>query len=155
MAKYFLESSALAKRYHQEEGTDFVDSLFVGDDTLFYLNLAIIEVRKAFYRRRYHPQNIEGDIQITDGMFLQMQAHFTNDLHQMQRIAFTEEMIARAEMILRSYWLKSVFDLAQLSAFLITKEEYPDIIFVAADNSLITVARKFVSTEDALNPGEQ
>lgn len=32
MARYFLESSALAKRYNQELGTDTVDNLFAGAD---------------------------------------------------------------------------------------------------------------------------
>ena len=56
MARYFLESSALVKRYKQEVGTDVVDRLFDFENhELFDLNLAEIEVRKVFYRLWKHP----------------------------------------------------------------------------------------------------
>lgn len=66
MARYFLESSAFIKRYKREFGTDFVNSLFGNAHELFYLNLAIVEIRKVFYRLWKYPQNLQGDIQITN-----------------------------------------------------------------------------------------
>ena len=48
MTRYFLESSALVKRYKQEPATDVVDGLFAGDDELYYLNLAVIESSQGF-----------------------------------------------------------------------------------------------------------
>jgi len=50
MSKYFLESSAFTKRYRHENGSFFVDQLFSSDSDLFYLNLAILEVRKVIFR---------------------------------------------------------------------------------------------------------
>src|SRR3990167_8041407 len=138
MAKYFLDSSALTKRYKEERGSHYINSLFSGKHELFYLNLAIIETRKVFYRLRYNPQVTEGDTQITDEEFNQVKARFAADLTQMQRINLTDEMIASTENILQQkHWLNSSFDLALLSAYLITREEYLDIILVSADNSLI------------------
>jgi hypothetical protein len=63
----------------------------------------------------------------------------------MKRINFTDEMIEKSTSILEKVWLKSVFDLAQLSAYLIAKETYPDLIFVCSDKSrLIEAAKLFV-----------
>lgn len=155
MAKYFLESSALTKRYKHEAGTDFVSNLFSGAHQLFYLNLAVIEIRKVFYRLRYYPQTIEGDTQINDAEFRQVQGQFAADLQQMQRVALTEEMIANAETILQNHWIKSVFDLAHLSAFLITKQENPDLVLVIADGQLSDIAKQLVPATDVINPERQ
>ena len=156
MAKYYLDSSALTKRYKRtESGSNFVSNLFSGGHQLFYLNLAIIEVRKVFYRLRHHPQSIEGDVQTSDADFQLAQNQFAADLQQMQRVVLTEEMISNTETILQNHWLKSAFDLAHLSAFLITRQEHPDIILVSADGPMCDVARQLVSTTDVINPEEQ
>ncbi|GFP33907.1 hypothetical protein HKBW3S42_02246, partial [Candidatus Hakubella thermalkaliphila] len=47
MPKYFLETSAFTKRYKSETGSDVVNNLFNNSKDLFYLNLAIIEMRKV------------------------------------------------------------------------------------------------------------
>ena len=155
MAKYFLDSSALTKRYKREIGTDFIDSLFAGGYDLLYLNLAILEVRKVFYRLRNSPQSVEGDLQTTDAEFQLAQHQFEADLLHLQKVALTEDMIARAETILENHWISSAFDLAHLSAFLITKQEYPDIILVSADGQMCNVARILVPSSDVINPEEQ
>ncbi len=82
MAKYFLESSALIKRYKQESGTDFVNSLFKDSHQLFYLNLTIIEIRKVFYRLWKYPQHLENDNlnPITESEFSNLESRFAADL---------------------------------------------------------------------------
>lgn len=157
MAKYFLESSALIKRYKQESGSDFVNSLFEDSHQLFYLNLTIIEIHKVFYRLRKYPQRLENDNLITESEFRSLESKFAADLLQMQRIQFTEEMVLCTTDILEKIWLKSIFDLAQLTAYLVCKEEYPDIFFVCSDkrSNLITAAELFVSQTDILSPEDQ
>ena len=59
MARYFLDSSALVKHYHQESGSPAVEGLFnQPGDKLFVSGLALVEVHSAFAqacsRRRYH-----------------------------------------------------------------------------------------------------
>jgi len=153
MAKYFLESSAFVKRYKKEKGSDFVNNLFIEGHDLFYLNLAIVEVRKVFYRLYLWPQNLEGDIQITEEEFQKLESEFATDLLKMHKIDFTNEMIERTTAILKKIWLKSVFDLAQLSSFLIAKEVYPDLIFICSEKSkLIKAARVFVNPTDIKIP---
>ena len=153
MAKYFLNSSALTKRYKQESGSSFVNSLFEGAHELFYLNLAIIEVRKIFYRLCKYPQHLPSDTQITESEFRSLESRFKTDLQQMQRVQLTEEMVLRATDILEKIWIKSIFDLAQLTAYLVIREEHPDMIFVCSDSNLIEAARQFVSESVIAIPG--
>lgn len=155
MAEYFLDSSAFTKRYKREIGTDFINTLFVGGHRLFYLNLAILEVRKVFYRLRHNPQSVEGDLQTTDVEFLQAQNQFAADILPMERIALTEEMIAYSETILENHWINSAFDLAHLSAFLIIKQEHPGMILVTADRQMCDVGRILVPASDVINPDER
>lgn len=152
MAQYFLESSALTKRYKSEVGTDFVDDLFAQGNDLFYLNLAILEVRKVFYRLWKHPQ--QGEAPITEAEFLELEEGLADDEQQMLKIDFTEEMIEKGMEVLNTIWLPSAFDLAQLAGYLITKEVFSDLIFVCADenSNLNNAAREFVSESDIVVP---
>ncbi len=48
MKTYFLDTSALVKRYHREVGTDVIDKIFKGEDKeLFISDLSIIEFHSA------------------------------------------------------------------------------------------------------------
>jgi predicted nucleic acid-binding protein len=51
MPRYFLDSSALVKLYHQESGTDRVEALFNDlENRLFVSRLALVEVVSSFAR---------------------------------------------------------------------------------------------------------
>lgn len=51
MARYFLDSSALVKRYHDEAGSAQVASLFdAPGDRLFISRLAVVELHSSFAR---------------------------------------------------------------------------------------------------------
>jgi len=51
MPRYFLDSSALVKRYHQESGTAQVEGLFQEpSNRLFISRLALVEVHSCFAR---------------------------------------------------------------------------------------------------------
>lgn len=153
MSKCFLETSAFLKRYKTETGSDVVNSLFNNRHDLFYLNLAIIEIRKVFYRLWKYP--LQQDDQITEEDFNALNSRFAADILQMQRIEFTEEMIEQAVSILKRAWVPNIFDLAQLSAYLIAKQEYSDMIFVCSDNrsKLIEGVKQFVQESDIIVPG--
>lgn len=52
MPRYFFDSSALAKRYHQESGTAAVDAMFADPQNQFFVSrLALVEVTSSFARR--------------------------------------------------------------------------------------------------------
>ena len=153
MPKYFLESSAFIKRYKDEAGSDIVNSLFINKRELFYLNLAIIEIRKVFYRLRKYP--LQQDDPITEEEFKALSSKFAEDILQMQRIEFTEEMIGQTISVLERVWIPNIFDLAQLSAYLIAKQEYTDMIFVCSDerSKVIEGVKQFVQEGDIIVPG--
>ena len=153
MSKYFLESSAFIKRYKPEIGSDVVNNLFNNNNDLFYLNLAIIEIRKVFFRLLKYPLNQDG--QITEEEFNRLNRLFDADILQLHRIVFTEEMIEEATSVLEKTWVPNIFDLAQLSAYLIAKQEYPDMIFVCSDerSKLIGAVKHFVQEGDIIVPG--
>lgn len=158
MAKYFLESSAFVKRYKNENGSPFINNLFNGQDELFYLNLSLIEIRKIFYRLWKYPlqQDMQQNIQITEGEFRLLISRFASDLQQtfMHRIELTEEMIKNSTSILETIWVRSVFDLVHLSGYLIVRQEYADVIFVCSDfrSNLIKAAKTFVPEEFVIIP---
>jgi predicted nucleic acid-binding protein len=153
MSKYFLESSAFIKRYKSETGSDVVNNLFNNNHGLFYLNLAIIEIRKVFYRLWKYP--LHQDNRITEEEFKALVSRFAADTLQIYKIVFTEEMIERADSILERAWVPNIFDLTQLSAYLIAREEYPDMIFVCSDerSKLIEAVKRFVPDNDVIIPG--
>lgn len=152
MPKYFLESSAFIKRYKSEDGSDIVNSLFNNRHELFYLNLAIIEIRKVFYRLWKYP--LQQDNQITEDEFKNLISRFAADTLQIHRIVFTEEMIEQAIAVLEKAWVPNIFDLAQLSAYLIARKEYPDMIFVCSDerSKLIDAVKQFVPGDNVIIP---
>jgi len=153
MSKYFLESSAFTKRYKSETGSDLVNNLFNNNHDLFYLNLAILEIRKAFFRLWKYPE--QQDNQITEDEYKALVSKFAADTLLMYRIEFTEEMIEQALNVLERVWVPNIFDLAQLSAYLIARQEYPDMIFVCADkrSKLIEAVKQFVPYTDVIVPG--
>ncbi len=153
MPKYYLETSAFLKRYKDEAGSDLVNSLFNNSHELFFLNLAIVEIRKVFYRLRKYP--LQQDNPITEEDFNVLNSRFAADILQMQRIEFTEEMIGQAITILERVWIPNIFDLTQLSAYLIAKQEYSDMIFVCSDerSKLIEGVKQFVQEGNIIVPG--
>ena len=48
MSKYFFDTSAIVKRYHREDGSDFIDRLFAEADAEFVISdISIIEFYSA------------------------------------------------------------------------------------------------------------
>jgi len=153
MANYYLETSAFLKRYKQEKGSNFVSQLIEDNSSsIFYLNLTITEISKVFFRLYKYPQPLEQDNQISKEVFESLQAQFAQDLLKMKKISLTEEIIGKTKKILEKGYIKSVIDLLHLSAFLITKEEFPDIRLVTSDEEIIGIAEKFIYKSVIINP---
>jgi len=153
MANYYFETSAFLKRYKQEKGSNFVNQLIENIySSIFYLNLTIAEVSKVFFRLYKYPQGLEKDKQISKEVFESLQNQFAHDLLKMNKISLTEEIIEKTKNILEKCYLKSVVDLLHLSAFLITKEEFPDIKLVTSDKEIIRAAGELVSKSSIINP---
>ena len=156
MSRYFIESSALIKRYKPEDGSQAVNDLFDGGNELFCLSLAIMEIRKVFYRLWKYPlqQDTQQGLQVTEEEFHNLKSRFAADLLVIQRIEFTEEMVRRSMEIIDKVWVPNIFDLSQLAAYMIIREEYNDIIFVCSDvrSGLIDAMKTLYGDEQLLIP---
>jgi uncharacterized protein len=138
MARYFIDSSALVKRYISETGSAWVLGLF--DPTLnnevFIAAITSVEIIAAITRR-----SRSGSISITDATITRNQ--FRSDLQKdYQIIEITENIINYGMALSEIYGLRG-YDAIQLAAgravnTLCIANGLPSITFVSADNELNT-----------------
>jgi len=151
---FFVESSALVKRYKSEPGSDYMDAIMSGQENrLFFLNITILEVQKLIYRLRFHPQSAHSGIEasIDEQTFRNLLSQSSRDFLQMKVVQLTQAMIHRAASILPNYWIPSSVDLLQVAAFLETRTVYPMVQFVCADERLNEVVRRYAPSA-VINP---
>jgi predicted nucleic acid-binding protein len=147
MRNLFFDTSALVKRYYDEPGTEFVDSLITDDDTKVVLtSIAVIETVSAF-RRKYNRDDI------SDGVLNELLASFFEEALSEFLILPTEEslLINSFELVLEDD-LRAL-DSLQLSAALSVSENVEDLVFVSADKELVDVAES--NGLNAVNPDER
>jgi predicted nucleic acid-binding protein len=146
MQNLFFDTSALGKRYYDEPGTEFVDSLVTDDDTKVVLtSIAVIETVSAF-RRKY---NRDG---ISDNLLDDLLASFFEEALSEFLILPTEESLLgnSFELVLEDD-LRTL-DSLQLSAALSVSENVEDFAFVGADKELVSVAES--RGLETINPDE-
>lgn len=136
MAIYFIDSSALVKRYLSEVGSAWVLGLF--DPTLnnevFIAAITGVEIIAAITRR-----SRSGSISITDATLIRNQ--FKNDLQKDYQIVEITETIINSGMVLSENYGLRGYDAIQLAAggavnTICIANGLPPIIFVSADNEL-------------------
>jgi predicted nucleic acid-binding protein len=140
MATYHCDSSALAKGYVKETGSDWVEQICCATSghVICLPQIGIAEVVSAF--ARLHRQGVvteaERDARIGKFLFDCQSRYLT-----MQVNARSLDLAVR---LLRTYPLKG-YDAVQLSVALQTNQWLtvlgdPPLIFVSADNALLTAA---------------
>src|SRR5262245_44309580 len=103
MATYFLDSSALVKRYHLEAGTAKVNRLFSEQHSRHFIaRLAVVEVQSALVRKVR-----EGLVSLTD--FDLVRQKFLDEITQrrLQVVRVTDLHYRTAERLIRQYGLQS------------------------------------------------
>lgn len=142
MATYFIDSSALVKRYIKEIGSTWILSLFdpaLNNDILI-AGITSVEIVAAITRRA-----LGGSISTTDATAVCSQ--FRNDLNsEYQVVEITEKIINSAMALAESNGLRG-YDAVQLAAgleinALCLTNRLPAVIFVSADDELNTAAAK-------------
>ncbi|ACC79175.1 type II toxin-antitoxin system VapC family toxin [Nostoc punctiforme] len=136
MAIYFIDSSALVKRYISETGSAWVLELF--DPTLnnevFIAAITSVEIIAAITRR-----SRGGSISITDATITRNQ--FKRDLQKdYQIVEITENVINSGIVLSETYGLRG-YDAIQLAVgravnSICIANGLPSITFVSADNEL-------------------
>ncbi|HZU67290.1 MAG TPA: type II toxin-antitoxin system VapC family toxin [Ktedonobacteraceae bacterium] len=145
MVVYFLDSSAIVKRYFYEKGHDWVESLHdpIQGHALYIAQAALVEVVASICRKA-REQNIsfeERDSTIDD---------FRGDVQNIYSIWLIDNALyTAAGNLCRLYRLRA-YDAIQLACAIAVREdisktqllqtEQPDFIFVSADVGLLTIA---------------
>ncbi len=130
----FLDSSALVKRYVEEEGTKLVDELWEKAEEVATSVVAFAEVISAFSRK-----SREGIL--TQKELIEIIYEFKEDYSRMIHVPITLELNKIIERLLVSYSLKG-FDAIHLASALILKVEFPETVFLCFDKALNKTARK-------------
>ncbi len=142
MAVYYLDSSALVKRYISEVGSDWILALFNPglNHEFFVATIAGVEIVAAITRRARG-----GGISVTDATAVCQQIR--SDLQtDYQIIEMTESIINSGMTLAETYGLRG-YDAIQLAAGRAVNElclinSLPPIIFVSADDELNAAALK-------------
>jgi predicted nucleic acid-binding protein len=140
MAIYFIDSSALVKRYISEIGSAWVVDLFnpTLNNEVFIAAITGVEIIAAITRR-----SRGGSISIADATLIRNQ--FKTDLQQdYQIVEITENIINSGMVLSETYGLRG-YDAIQLAAgravnSLCIANGLPPLIFVSADNELNAAA---------------
>lgn len=136
MAIYFIDSSALVKRYISEIGSAWVLGLFdpALNNEVFIAAITSVEIIAAITRR-----SRSGSISITDATIIRNQ--FKSDLRKDYQIVEITESIINSGMALSEISGLRGYDAIQLAAgravnSLCIANGLPPITFVSADNEL-------------------
>ena len=150
MPSYFLDTSALAKRYHEELGSDFVDRLFQPPGSRIWIShLSIVEFESVLA--------IKVRTKVIDPSALEIaRRRFRADLAQ-HRLFVTppiyEMHFHRARRLLSQYGVSDglrTLDALQLAAALDLRQSGHVDVLVAADQRLCRVSN--LASCPAVNP---
>jgi hypothetical protein len=128
---YFLDASALAKRYLLEAGTDRVRQLFRRNADIAVSRLSEVEVTSALVRRAN-----AGDIDPDD-----MEAHLralADDLASCDVVEIRRPVVTKAKELVQAHALRA-YDAMQLAAALRVKGSTA-LTFMCADGELCDAA---------------
>ena len=136
---YFLDTSALLKRYVEEEGSQYIRQLLTRSDFSFHQSfLTPLEITSALYRR--HRAGLLSNPELTQ--ILNAYTAHTQDRYA--TILHSDQLMHLAATLLARHPLRSL-DAIQLAAALTLQSTFPPnaspFTFVSADDRLLTVAR--------------
>ena len=136
MAVYFLDSSALVKRYISETGSAWVLGLFDPglNNEIFIAAITGVEIIAAITRR-----SRSGSISVMDATAIRNQ--FRNDLRKDYQIVEITERIVNSGMVLAETYGLRGYDALQLAVggavnTLCIANGLPSVTFVSADKEL-------------------
>lgn len=128
MSRYFLDSSALVKRYRNEVGSQWVLQLLSPQNHLVIHRLSHIEVASAILRRN-------ADAQAPAALTM-----FNNDVADVfDVLEFNDQLISTALAVVSTHRLRAA-DAIQLASALLSKSGDQELILVSADDELNAAA---------------
>ena len=133
MALLYFDTSALVKRYYEEPGTEAVDALIEGDDTVVISSLSVVETVSAF-RRKYNRTGIS-EPRVND----LLSAFFEEALTRFVIVPMAESVLQLAFTLVLDGDLRTL-DSLQLSTALGLDTDDELLRFVTADAELAAAA---------------
>ncbi len=127
----FLDSSALAKRYVEEPGSERVDELLSSATSLGVSVICLSEVVSALCRRRREKK-------LSPQQYLRAKQALFEDIEESSVIRVTDQVVARAVELLERWPLRSSDSLHVASA-----AEWSAELFVSADQRQCAAARGY------------
>ncbi|WP_458210745.1 type II toxin-antitoxin system VapC family toxin [Haladaptatus sp. NG-SE-30] len=144
MPSYFFDTSALVKRYYDEQGTDVVDTIIEpAENNILITSLAVIETVSAFRRKQNRDSISREEV---DSL---LAAFFDEALADFQIVPLDEQLFDYAFELILEDDLRTL-DSLQLSAARALATNVEDLTFVCADKKLVDVAQS--KELPAINP---
>ncbi|MHB8655149.1 MAG: type II toxin-antitoxin system VapC family toxin [Terriglobia bacterium] len=137
----FLDSSALAKRYVQEPGSDRLQEILWSASTLGVSVLCISEIVSALCRRRRERT-------LSHQQYLKAKRALLEDIEDSTIVYVTDQVVTRAVDLLERWPLRSSDSLQVASA-----AEWSAELFVSADEKQCIAARGFGLKVEDLSGG--
>ena len=131
---YYLDSSALVKRYARESASDRVASLLEGDNSLAVSWLAVPETLSAVARRAKG-----GSIGVEELAAVRMQ--FNQDLQRFILVEVHGAPVAGIDILIARHALRGADSIHLATALWLRKTTRSPVVFVASDNELLSAAR--------------
>ena len=134
MQYYFLDTSALVKRYHQEIGTKIIDEIFDSKEKVVIIsNISISELVSALNRKKNEKEITQDDLGLVLSKF------YSDVMEEFTVLGIGDSHIISSINLVLQHNLKAL-DSFQLAIAL--ELEDLNIIFVSADNKLCETAKK-------------
>ncbi|RJQ42086.1 MAG: PIN domain-containing protein [Gaiellales bacterium] len=130
---FFLDSSALVKRYIAEAGSDMVSSLFAGKQMLAVSWLALPETLAAITRRA------KGSAMSAEDL-LRVKTQLALDWQRFLVVYVAGEPVSRVEALIARHGLRGADSIHLSTALWLGQTTNTPINFVAADSELIAAA---------------
>jgi uncharacterized protein len=133
--KYFFDSSALVKRYIEEEGRDKVNSLIEEGQRIIVSRLAYPEVLSALNRRK--PSFDAADEEVTSRI-----EAFRDDWRGLVVFDMNDDTLGQLDYVIENHKLRGADSIHLSTALWIKKTLISDVVFVASDRELLNAAHK-------------
>lgn len=135
MNNYFIDTSALFKRYIPEKGTEQIDELFNIAENVYISDLTITEIISNLKRKSEITREIDNDL------YLSVKKEFLSDISQgnIQTVSVDSEIIIKSLVFIDKNHITPI-DSIQLATAACLNSEEKDIVFVCSDKKLVKLA---------------
>ncbi len=132
---YYLDISALVKRYYTEKGSSWVHHLFRPENVLVISKIAYAELLAALVRKRREEGVKEED-------FAQAVESFQREWKELVVTEVTDAVFADLLSLVRRHPLRGFDAIHLCTALWFRKRIKADVIFVCADHNLLAAAEE-------------